>query len=154
MTDAKPTAIDIVRWAERGADALTAVDGLTPLDKSRIVVASQCDGTTLPQLASAFGRSEDQIAAVLRAWVDTRAAAKHLINVHAAELATRMIAEADPAIALDILERVDVVRPKKSGGDGGKVTVILNGLMLHGVPGPAGTGVDEDVIAPLALEGQ
>jgi hypothetical protein len=150
----KPTAVDIAAWAEtRAVAASDRPKPLSAVEKSHIVVASRREGMTLPRLASEFARSEEEIAAVLRGWTDSRDAAKHLLTVEAANLANRMIAEADPAVALDVLERIDVVRPKKGGDGNGRVTVVLNGVALYGMPGSGSDVVDGDVVAPLALEG-
>lgn len=149
------SAVDIARWAEtRAAAASDTPRPLSAVEKSQIVIASKREGMTIPRLASAFARSDEEIVAVLDGWVDTRPVAKHLIHVQAAELANRMMTEADPAVALDILERVDVVRPKKGGGESGRVTLILNGITLHGTSAQAGEVVEGDVLAPLVLEGQ
>ena len=153
MTPKTPT--DIARWAE--ARAMANGDAQRPLsriERAQIVVASKRHGMTVPQLASEFARADQEIAAVLREASDTRDVARQLIRSSAAELADRMVAEADPVTVLDILERVDVVRPKKGGGDTGKLTLILNGITLHGTGNPAPDDVvDGDVVdVPLALE--
>ena len=153
---APKTPTDIARWAE--ARAMASGDRPHPLsriERAQIIVASKRAGMTLPRLASEFARSDDEIAAVLRDSADTRDVARQLIRSSAAELADRMVADADPVTALDILERVDVVRPKKGGGDTGKLTLILNGITLHGTGHPASEDVVEgDVLdVPLALEG-
>lgn len=150
------SAVDIARWAEaRAATASDAPRPLSAVEKSQIALASRREGMTLPRLASAFARSEEEVATVLGSWVDTRAVAKHLIHVHAAELTNRMLTEADPVVALDILERVEVVRPKKGAADSGNVTLIMSGFKMYGLgPEPAAAVVEGDVLEPPALEGQ
>jgi hypothetical protein len=133
-------AAAIARWAESRSPS-EGSKAMSRIEKSQIVLASKRTGMTTDALAKEFGRTEAEIAEVLRTWVDSRDVAKHLLTVQAAELTDRMIADADPGIALDILERVDVVRPKKGGDDSGKVTVILNGFDLHGLGVPSIDGV-------------
>ena len=92
---------------------------LSRIERAQIIVAAKRPGMTVPQLALEFARADHEIAAILRYASDTRDVARQLIRSSAAELADRMVAEADPVTVLDILERVDVVRPKKGGGDSG-----------------------------------
>ncbi len=153
MTPKTPT--DIARWAEARAIANgDTPKPLTRIERAQVVVASKRPGMSIAQLASEFARSDSEIAAILRDASDTRDVARQLLRSSAAELADRMVAEADPVTVLDILERVDVVRPKKGGGDNGKLTLILNGITLHGTGNPSPDDVVEgDVVdAPLALE--
>ena len=80
---------------------------------------------TLDKLAAEFRRSELEVGRVLAAWTDTTGAAKHLLKARALELADRMMTDADPSIALEILERIKVVDPPVKGGLGEPYTVQI-----------------------------
>ena len=58
---------------------------------------------------------------------DTREAAKALLRARALDLMERLIVDAEPDEIIDVLERVEVLAPKrKDTGDSG-VTVIVGG---------------------------
>ena len=140
------TAAEIARWAEARSGASAAI---ARAEQWQIVTASKRSGMTLPRLAAEFGRSEVEVGRVLTEWTDTTDAAKHLLKARALELADRMMTEADPGIALEILERLSVVdAPSKSaggitiqvGGDGSHVNIAL----LNQDASPALTSGDTD----------
>ncbi len=101
------TAAEIARWAETRSGASAAI---ARAEQWQIVTASKRSGMTLPRPAAEFGRSELEVGRVLADWTDTTEAAKHLLKARALELADRMMTEADPGIALEILERLQVVK--------------------------------------------
>ena len=107
------TAAEIARWAEARSGAPAAI---ARAEQWQIVTASKRSGMTLPRLAAEFGRSEVEVGRVLADWTDTTDAAKHLLKARALELADRMMTDADPGIALEILERLRVVDAVKTSG--------------------------------------
>ena len=118
----RQTATDIARWAEARAGESSAI---SRAEQWQIVTASKRAGMTLDKLATEFGRSELEVGRVLAEWTDTTGAAKHLLKARALELADRMMTDADPSIALEILERLKVVDPPVKGGLGEPYTVQI-----------------------------
>ena len=126
---AAPTAGDIARWAEtRAAGGAREAAVLSRAEQYQIVAASKRSGMTLEKLAIEFGRSEVEVGRVLVEWTDTTQAAKHLLKARALELTDRMMSDADPAVALEILERLQVVDSSKGGGGAPIVVQIGIGI--------------------------
>jgi hypothetical protein len=117
-------AAAIARWAEERSGK-PGTSGLTTAEEYQIVAASERAGAgmTVTKLAAEFGRSEVEIGRVLAKWADTRPAAKRLLNAQALQLTERMIGDADPSVALEILERLQVVESRKGGADGFTVNI-------------------------------
>jgi hypothetical protein len=120
----KPSAVDIARWAEDRARRESPESGLSRAEEWQIVTAAKRNGMTVGKLAVEFNRSESEIQRVLAAWSDTTEAARHLLRARAMELADRMMTDADPSVALDILERLTVVPPAKAAANPGLVIQI------------------------------
>ncbi len=108
----------IARWAETRAGGSGASSPLSRAEQYQLVTASKRSGMTLDKLASEFGRSESEVGRVLVEWTDTTQAAKQLMKARAMEIADRMMTDADPAVALDILERLRVVESAKASAPG------------------------------------
>jgi hypothetical protein len=99
----------IAQWAENRARRPQSDTGISRDEQWQIVQASRCANMTLDRLAAEFGRTELEVARVLAAWTDSREAARQLLKARALELADRMMTDADPGVALEILERLQVV---------------------------------------------
>jgi hypothetical protein len=56
-----------------------------------------------------------EVGRVFLDWTDTTEAAKHLLKARALELTERVMTDADPGIALEILERLSVVESASKG---------------------------------------
>lgn len=111
-----PTALEIASWAEARAARANGTSPLSRAEQYQIVQASKRAGMTLEKLAREFGRSDVEVGRVLADWTDTTGAAKELLKARALELADRMMTEADPGVALEVLERLRVVESTKSSG--------------------------------------
>ena len=99
-----------------------------------LILQLHAEGKTQVAIAQVLGCSQPTVSAVLKAYSNTKFLAKRLLDNSAATLAERVVKHANVAESLDVLERIEVIAPKKQDtGRSGQVTVVI------GMPGqPAG----------------
>ena len=99
-----------------------------------LILQLHAEGKTQVAIAQVLGCSQPTVSAVLKAYSDTKFLAKRVLDNSAIALAERVVKHANVAESLDVLERIDVIAPKKQdAGRSGQVTIVI------GMPGqPAG----------------
>ena len=87
------------------------------------------DGHTQEQIAALMNFSQATVSRTLADWGDTKQAAQDYLASKALDVAARAVEESD---ALDLLERIDVVKPKGGDKSGSGLQVNI-GIALPGL---------------------
>lgn len=109
------------KQAEAIADAYTELapaDGRASDIRAAKVLNLSKQGLTQTQIAQQLAISQATVSRILDRFVDTRDLAKLKLHNSAASLAERVVREADVEQSLEVLDRIDVVQKRSSGGSG------------------------------------
>jgi hypothetical protein len=107
---------------------------LTPTEHAKIA-RLKAEGLTIHGIAVALSRDDKSIKRVFDQIEDTRELAKLRLAAGAAEMAARVVRDGNPAVCVDVLERVDVLKPRASAGQSQGVQVMVGIAALPGLPG-------------------
>lgn len=80
------------------------------------------EGLTQMVIAKHVGVDQTTVSRTIREWSDTTIDASIYLKSKALDVAERAVLESDP---LDLLERIDVVRPKGNSASGSGLTVQI-----------------------------
>lgn len=94
---------------------------LSRADEARICRLNR-EGLNQVQIAQMLGIGQSTVSETLAEWRDTSEDAQYYLKSKALDVAERAVLESDP---LDLLERIDVVRPKGNSASGSGLTVQI-----------------------------
>jgi hypothetical protein len=116
--------------AVSSADVPRPANPTTPADQqiARDLVNA---GLTPAEITDHTGLGRQEVARVAVSSRDTRAAAKEALQAGAQGLAQRIVSTANVAESIDVLERIDVLKPKAVHGSGGHQVNIVIGMPNH-----------------------
>lgn len=124
---AQAALVQKIDGAEVGANKrLSAAD-------HALIVRWADEGKTQTLIAQRLGVSQGRISQVLAEFRDSRPLARKRLEAGSLELAQRIVADADPDQAIDVLERLEVLPPKQAGGGGG-ITIVNQVAGMAGLP--------------------
>ena len=122
--------------AEAMAPPAKPIPNLSRLSRTEemLILQLHAEGKTQVAIAQVIGCSQPTVHRVVGAFADTKILAKAVLNKSALALAERVVKRANVAESLEVLERIDVIAPKKQDvGRGVGVNIVI------GMPGsPAG----------------
>ncbi|MGV1037697.1 MAG: hypothetical protein ACOYD0_11835 [Candidatus Nanopelagicales bacterium] len=92
----------------------------------RLALLLRDEGLSQWAIAHRLNTTQATISRLLAQWQDTRVIAKAVLHKAAKKMATRLVDEASASETIDILERIEVLAPKKRDTeDSGKVNVMI-----------------------------
>lgn len=110
-----------------------------------LILQLHAEGKTQTAIAQVIGCSQPTVSRVVNDYTDSRVLAKAVLHKNAQALAERVVKHANVEEALEVLERIEVVAPKRQEQRAGNVSIVI------GMPGQAaGVAPVIDVSASLS----